>query len=182
MTLTRCHCGDVVTYGFDGDPTHHRGMCTHCDACRCDVNPWNCGRADYRHPAPKLADYGQVAPSFRILVTGSRYFSDFPIMRDAILQAAANSNGRPVTVVHGGARGADQMAARIARKHGFQVEEHPADWDKHGRRAGPIRNQQMVDAGADICLAFPLGASRGTRGCMAAAYKAGIPVVCPTEP
>lgn len=40
----RCHCGDPVAYGFDGDPTHHRGMCNRCDEVRCDAYPGECGR------------------------------------------------------------------------------------------------------------------------------------------
>ena len=39
-----CHCGEPVDYGFDGDPTHHRGMCAHCDAVRCDAYPGECRR------------------------------------------------------------------------------------------------------------------------------------------
>ena len=39
-----CHCGDPVHYGYDGDPTHHRGMCAHCDPIRCDAYPGECGR------------------------------------------------------------------------------------------------------------------------------------------
>lgn len=37
-----CHCGQPVTYGYDGDPTHHRGMCADCDAVRCDAYPMDC--------------------------------------------------------------------------------------------------------------------------------------------
>lgn len=39
-----CHCGEVVSYGFDGNPEHHRGMCAHCDPIRCDAYPGECGR------------------------------------------------------------------------------------------------------------------------------------------
>lgn len=38
----RCHCGEPVTYGYDGDPTHHRDMCADCDAVRCDAYPMDC--------------------------------------------------------------------------------------------------------------------------------------------
>jgi hypothetical protein len=38
----RCHCGRPVTFGFDGDLTHHRGMCADCDAVRCDASPDEC--------------------------------------------------------------------------------------------------------------------------------------------
>ncbi|BBX09437.1 hypothetical protein MAIC_42400 [Mycolicibacterium aichiense] len=55
-------------------------------------------------------------------------------------------------------------------------EWHPADWDQYGKAAGHIRNNHMVSLGADLCLPFPLGESRGTRGCMLAAQKAGIPM------
>lgn len=39
-----CHCGEPVRFGFDGDPTHHRGMCEDCDSVRCDAYPGECGR------------------------------------------------------------------------------------------------------------------------------------------
>lgn len=39
-----CHCGEPIAFGFDGDPTHHRGMCDHCDAVRCDAYPGECDR------------------------------------------------------------------------------------------------------------------------------------------
>lgn len=41
---TPCHCGELVTYGYDSDPRHHRGMCAHCDPIRCDAYPGECGR------------------------------------------------------------------------------------------------------------------------------------------
>lgn len=39
-----CHCGHPLAYGFDGDQTHHRGMCDRCDSVRCDAYPGECGR------------------------------------------------------------------------------------------------------------------------------------------
>ncbi|MEU8040919.1 SLOG family protein [Streptosporangium sp. NPDC049078] len=56
-------------------------------------------------------------------------------------------------------------------------EPHPADWPTYRRAAGPIRNGEMVAAGADECVAFPEGASTGTRDCMRQAAAAGIDVV-----
>lgn len=40
----RCHCGARPVYGYDGDPTHTRGLCEHCDLVRCDAYPGECGR------------------------------------------------------------------------------------------------------------------------------------------
>lgn len=39
---TRCHCGRPVAFGFDGNPDHHRGMCSGCDSVRCDAYPLDC--------------------------------------------------------------------------------------------------------------------------------------------
>lgn len=89
---------------------------------------------------------------------------------------SATKHSTSVTLVHGACpTGADHFAAAHAERMGWTVEAHPADWSQ-GRGAGPERNKRMVALGADLCLAFPFGASRGTRGCMVLAEKAGIPV------
>src|SRR5690606_30354012 len=62
----------------------------------------------------------------------------------------------------------------LARELGWHVVAYPADWRRHGRAAGPIRNQEMADAGADLCIAFPGG--RGTADMVRRARAAGIPV------
>lgn len=113
----------------------------------------------------------------RILITGSRDWNDGQRILDALEWVSTNHPPSSFTVVHGGARGADTMAHAAAESMGMETEVHPADWDKHGKAAGVIRNQHMVNLGADICLAFPVGESRGTRHCMGAAHKAGIRVV-----
>lgn len=82
----------------------------------------------------------------------------------------------PIVLVHGGARGADSLAHTLWLQAGLPVEVHHADWAAHGKRAGILRNLHMVELGAELCLAFPVGESRGTRHCMSAAEKAGIPV------
>lgn len=131
-----------------------------------------------------------MTDSVRILVTGSRSWTDRHAIGDALrwgLEQHAwlvvpDRDGplmqwAAVTVVHGAARGADTIAARIAAAWGMNVEAHPADWVTHGQRAGLVRNSVMVALGADVCLGFPLGESRGTRHCMRAASAAGILVV-----
>lgn len=88
------------------------------------------------------------------------------------------------TIVHGDASGADSMAAWAAeeilkknKKLDIQIEAYPADWKKYGYAAGPIRNKEMVDLGANICLAFQRGNSSGTANCMKLADEAGIRVL-----
>lgn len=111
-------------------------------------------------------------------MTGSRTWTDWWTIEVALREEALKSPVSSLpTVVHGACpTGADSLADFLAERMGLPVERHPADWDTHGKSAGPIRNQQMVDLGADVCLAFPLPDSRGTRHCMAAAERAGIPV------
>lgn len=118
----------------------------------------------------------------RILVTGSRAWTDRTAVTKALFDEGVKvsplgTKWSDITLVHGAARGLDTIAAEIASDLGMQVEAYPADWETFGRAAGHRRNAVMVASGADICLAFPLGESRGTRGCMRLAEKAGIPVV-----
>jgi hypothetical protein len=116
----------------------------------------------------------------RILVTGSRDWTDARVvevaLRAAWFEFGRYSHPSGLTVVHGGAAGADRIAAAIAESVDWRTELHRADWATYGKAAGPIRNQAMVDAGADLVLAFPIGASIGTRDCIRRAEAAGIPV------
>ena len=114
---------------------------------------------------------------YRVLITGSRNWTDEKKIERAIQASTLGRSKSRTVVVHGAAKGADRIAGAIAEEMGLHVEAYPADWDMYGKSAGPIRNQQMVELGADVCLAFPLGESRGTRHCMQAAEKAGIEVI-----
>lgn len=135
----------------------------------------------------------------RLLVTGSRDVADRDLVRlalDAVTDAVLRPMRKPLTLVHGAARGLDTLAAQ-EWAHG-EIEVHPAQWDQHtsscpdwdrGNRtcklAGHHRNQQMLDAGADLCLAFPLhqqtargkGTSRGTWNMATLARDAGVPTL-----
>jgi hypothetical protein len=91
-----------------------------------------------------------------------------------MLSRAIPWRGREITLVHGAARGVDTLATDNAEAWGMTIEAHRADWRKHGRAAGPRRNQEMIDAGADLLIAFPGG--KGTEDCVARAEAAGIPV------
>lgn len=71
------------------------------------------------------------------------------------------------------------MAGLAAQECGLDVEVYPAQWNEHGRRAGPIRNQQMLTEGRpDIVVYFHLDidASKGTRDMVTRSRKAGLPV------
>ena len=109
----------------------------------------------------------------RLIVCGGRTYDNEPLVRDE-LAALVAAHGTGINVVHGAAPGADSLAARIASEMGLATEAHPADWNAYGKSAGPRRNQEMADGGADLCLAFPGG--RGTADMIRRADAAGIPV------
>lgn len=93
------------------------------------------------------------------------------------LEYNPNDNWLPsdIIIISGGATGADTAALDWAVCNYTQLIEYPADWKKHGRAAGFIRNQQMINEGKpDICIAFPGG--NGTADMINRCNKAGIPV------
>lgn len=112
----------------------------------------------------------------RVLVCGSRtYGAEGPELdaMTSLLWGLAESD----TVVHGGAKGADTTAGLIAMDWGCPVEVFRAEWDKHGKAAGFIRNQQMLDSGVSLVMAFvnkPLVDSKGTAHMVSLARKAGV--------
>lgn len=128
---------------------------------------------------------------FRVLVTGSQGWKadtrtpdGFTLAQvlDGFAHSARQVGFAGVTVVHGaGSRGADAVADRWAVDRAaagwrVTVERHPADWRRYGRRAGRVRNQRMVDAGADVCVAFIVDGSRDASHCADVAELAGVDV------
>lgn len=79
------------------------------------------------------------------------------------------------SVLSGGARGADFFGEGWARKSRLPVWRRPANWKKHGRAAGPVRNAEMV-AKADALIAVWDGKSRGTADVISKAERAGLRV------
>lgn len=108
-----------------------------------------------------------------VLVCGGRDYTNEK-MAFAILDAAHAANPI-IEVIHGAATGADMLAAAWAAKRGVPERAFPADWETHGKAAGPIRNRQMLDQGKPhIVIAFPGG--RGTRNMIEQAEGANVPV------
>ncbi len=107
----------------------------------------------------------------RVLVCGGRDYSD----RKFVYQCLdALHKEHPIDVlIEGGAVGTDRIAGGWAVKMGINNLVFPADWNKHGKAAGPIRNQRMLNEGKpDLVVAFPGG--RGTADMMKRAKAAGV--------
>lgn len=96
-----------------------------------------------------------------ILICGGRDYSDWDGFCRAMHAVTVDVHGEELRIVHGGASGADAMAARWADEHGYECVAYYADWGREGRAAGPKRNQRMLDAEhVSLVVAFPGG--RGT--------------------
>ena len=110
----------------------------------------------------------------RILVSGDRNWINGLAIRRELEKYPIDT-----IVIHGAARGADSMAGSIAKSLGMQVEVYPAQWDKYGKGAGPVRNKQMLDEGKpDKVLAFheDIESSKGTKHMVKISQEAGISV------
>src|SRR5688572_13208175 len=148
-----------------------------------------------------LAIYRRGKMRYRILITGSRDASvPWNFLDDdwILLFREFHGHGDEFVMVHGDCpTGVDAEVNRFERDMSrawwssrnadtptfplfpMIVERYPADRQLFGPwpGCGPRRNQHMVNLGADLCLAYPYGVSRGTRGCVRMAVKAGIPTL-----
>lgn len=110
----------------------------------------------------------------RVLVCGSRHFDDEALMRAVMIDEGPRFPGD--VLIHGDAKGADKLSEKFICSY-VKVERYPADWNKHGKAAGPIRNKQMLEEGKpDLVIAFLAPNSKGTKNMIEQAEKTGIPV------
>jgi 3-keto-L-gulonate-6-phosphate decarboxylase len=114
-----------------------------------------------------------------IVVTGGR---DFSSRRDVFAALESLHREHPIGLLaQGGAKGADQWARLWALDRlNVQLVTFHASWDVHGRKAGPMRNQRMLEViKPAVVLACPGGA--GTANCVETAKRLGIRVVTLAE-
>lgn len=105
----------------------------------------------------------------RVLVCGGRDYTDAGHIHQELAAC------RPTVIIEGGAKGADAQASNYGVLHNIKVETYVANWQLHGKAAGPIRNGEMLRVGQpDLVLAFPGG--RGTADMVRQAEAAGVPV------
>lgn len=107
----------------------------------------------------------------KVIVAGSR----FGLLRESDVLALEefHEKNNITELVSGGCRGIDHEAEQWARFIGIPVKEFPADWDTHGRSAGPKRNRQMAEY-ADACILFY--GTAGTESMYREAVRAGIAI------
>jgi hypothetical protein len=92
----------------------------------------------------------------KIAVVGSRGFNDFEKLEKELNKYEIDE------IISGGAKGADALSEKYAKKHNIPIKIFKPDWRKYKRGAGLVRNKQIVE-NADVVIAFWDGASKGTK-------------------
>lgn len=96
----------------------------------------------------------------KVIIAGTRDFKDYGLLKIVVNQY--HKIYGITEVVSGTAKGADELGERWAKENNIPIKKFPAEWKKHGRAAGPIRNEQMAEY-ADYLIAFWDGTSKGTK-------------------
>lgn len=131
-------------------------------------------------PAPKKIVNGKP---YKILVCGGRHFESYGLLKVVLgkLIEKFYIDISKSELVSGHCQGADMLGEKYAEEYGISVKRFPADWGKYKRKAGPIRNKQMIDyiSGFEnkLVAAFTTADTVGTRNTMMLARKNNIPVV-----
>lgn len=109
----------------------------------------------------------------KVIVCGGRNWSDFGIIRRELSKLPKDT-----IVIHGGASGADKIGEHVALDLGFMTKSFPALWNVHGKKAGILRNLDMIREVPDLVLAFHknINESKGTKHTVNEARKRGITV------
>lgn len=131
----------------------------------------------------------------RIIIAGGRDFINYKYLEDSALkvihQLECNNiktglntsdmekERKQIKIISGKARGADTLGERFGIKCGFEIKEFPADWNKHGKSAGFIRNEEMAKFASSenvygVLIAFWDGKSKGTMNMIDCAKHYGL--------
>ncbi len=112
----------------------------------------------------------------RVVIAGCRDYNNYDeakVYIDFCLSNIRKEN--KIIIVSGGACGADAIGERYAEENGFEVEKHPADWQRYGRSAGPKRNREMAKI-SDYVICFWDGKSKGTKSMIGYAKEFSKPI------
>lgn len=116
----------------------------------------------------------------KVIVAGGRNFDDYERLSKTLETFRTSiwkgDHADDIEIVSGGARGADSLGERWAKDNHVGVMLFPAEWNKYGKKAGILRNEEMGDY-ADTLIAFWDGKSRGTEHMIKYAGKNGLNVL-----
>ena len=110
---------------------------------------------------------------FKVIIAGGRDFNDYELMCKKVNRILSNKNTSEIQIISGNARGADKLGEKYAKDNNISLMCFPADWNKYGKKAGYIRNEQMAKE-ADALIAFWDGKSKGTKHMIDIARSKGL--------
>src|SRR6266404_4535055 len=111
----------------------------------------------------------------KLLICGGRDFNNWTLFKES-MDEILSEFPQISLIIHGGAPGADTFAESWSAINSLPIQRYLAQWNRHGRRAGILRNQQMLDEGKpDLVIAFPTGGP-GTKHMISIAREAKIEV------
>lgn len=111
---------------------------------------------------------------FKVIIAGTRTFDDYEALK-AYADYKLGQIKEDIEIISGGATGADALGERYAKEKGYTIKRFPADWNRYGKKAGPLRNKQMADY-ADAVIIFWDGSSRGTKNMLEIAREQGLKI------
>ncbi len=111
---------------------------------------------------------------FKVIIAGTRTFDDYEALK-AYADYKLGQIKEDIEIISGGATGADALGERYAKEKGYTIKRFPADWNRYGKKAGPLRNKQMADY-ADALIVFWDGSSRGTKNMLEIAREQGLKI------
>lgn len=111
---------------------------------------------------------------FNVLIAGGRNFNNYELLKKKCDYYLSNLDTDDIVIISGHARGADTLGEKYANEKGYELDLHPADWDKYGKSAGYKRNKEMVDI-ASAAIFFWDGKSKGTKHAIDLCNVKGIP-------
>lgn len=111
-----------------------------------------------------------------IAIIGSRNFTDYELMSSTILSYFIENELNKITIVSGGAKGADTLAEKFAMENHLEITVFKPDWKKFGKRAGFLRNTIIIE-NSDIVFAFWDSISNGTKDSIEKAEKLNKKVI-----
>ena len=114
----------------------------------------------------------------KVIIAGGRDFSAPRFGDEWNLVCDLHQKYCFIEIISGGANGADRFGEFYAGDSGVPLKVFPAEWDKYGKAAGPIRNAQMAQY-ADAVILFPGG--RGTDSMRKLAKEYGLKILYDAE-
>ena len=112
-----------------------------------------------------------TVPKIHLAIVDSRHYTNYDAFSESVLNWC-EEHDFPAKIISGGASGADTMAEKFAKEQTLPFEVYRADWKKHGKAAGPMRNAQIVSHATHV-LAFVAKDSIGTKDTVAKARATG---------